>query len=44
VATRAAVEQALGNLAAGDPVVVTVIRSGQLVELDLGPRPQGGRP
>jgi len=44
VATRAAVEQALGGLAAGDPVAVTVIRSGQLVELNLGPRPQGAAP
>jgi serine protease Do len=41
VTTRAAVEQALGSLAPGDPVKLTVIRRGELVELDLGPRPRG---
>jgi serine protease Do len=41
VTTRAAVEQALGSLAPGDPVKLTVIRSGELVDLDLGPRPRG---
>jgi serine protease Do len=41
VTTRAAVEQALGALATGDPVKLTVIRSGALVELNLGPRPRG---
>jgi serine protease Do len=41
VTTRVAVEQALGALAAGDPVKLTVIRNGELVELDLGPRPRG---
>jgi serine protease Do len=41
VTTRAAVEQALGALAPGDPVRLTVIRNGELVELDLGPRPRG---
>jgi len=44
VMTRAALERALGSLAAGDPVRVTVIRGGTLVELDLGPRPRGGTP
>ncbi|MFM1903361.1 MAG: hypothetical protein RLZZ440_1261 [Planctomycetota bacterium] len=39
VTTRAAVEQAVGRLATGDPVRLVVIRSGGLVELDLGPRP-----
>jgi serine protease Do len=44
VTTRADVEQALGGLAEGDPVKLTVIRRGALVELNLGPRPGGGRP
>jgi S1-C subfamily serine protease len=42
VTTRAAVEAALGGLAEGDPVKLTVIRGGRLVEVDLGPRPRGG--
>lgn len=41
VTTRTAVEQALGSLAPGDPVKLTVIRHGELVDLDLGPRPRG---
>ncbi len=44
VATRTAVEQALGSLAPGDPVKITVIRAGALVEIDLGPRPRGTTP
>ncbi len=44
VTTRAAVEQALGVLAPGDPVKMTVIRAGTLVEIDLGPRPRGATP
>ncbi len=44
VTTRAAVEQALGALVPGDPVTLTVIRSGTLVEIDLGPRPRGAAP
>ena len=44
VTTRVDVEQALGGLAEGDPVKLTVIRRGALVELNLGPRPRGGRP
>jgi serine protease Do len=44
VTTRTGVEQALGSLAEGDPVKLTVIRRGALVELDLGPRPRGARP
>jgi serine protease Do len=44
VTTRAGVEQALGDLAEGDPVMLTVIRRGTLVDLDLGPRPRGARP
>lgn len=41
VTTRAGVEQALGGLAEGDAVKLTVIRRGALVDLDLGPRPRG---
>ena len=51
VTTRAAVEQAVGRLAEGDPLRLVVIRGGGLLELDLGPRPPavhqpaaGGRP
>lgn len=40
VASRAAVELALGELAAGDPVRLTVVRDGAVVEVDAGPRPQ----
>jgi S1-C subfamily serine protease len=39
VASRAAVERELGRLAAGDPVRLSVIRNGRIVECDLGPRP-----
>jgi hypothetical protein len=39
VTTRAAVEQAVGRLAEGDPLRLVVIRGGGLLELDLGPRP-----
>ena len=42
VTTRAGVEEALGGLAEGDPVRLTVIRAGRIVEVDLGPRPRGG--
>ncbi|MBM4023049.1 MAG: serine protease, partial [Planctomycetes bacterium] len=41
VTTRTAVEMALGGLADGDAVKLTVIRRGGLVEIDLGPRPGG---
>ena len=44
VTTRQAVEAALGGLAEGDPVTLTVIRGGGLVDLDLGPRPPTGAP
>jgi S1-C subfamily serine protease len=44
VTTRAGVGQALGRLAEGDPVSLTVIRRGGLVELDLGPRPREAKP
>ncbi|MEI7781484.1 MAG: S1C family serine protease, partial [Planctomycetota bacterium] len=43
VASRSAVQQTLGSLADGDPVRFTVIRSGALVECDLGPRPPAAR-
>jgi S1-C subfamily serine protease len=40
VAARAAVEAALGGLAAGDPVRLTVVRDGAVLDLELGPRPR----
>jgi S1-C subfamily serine protease len=43
VASRAAVRQALALVPEGDPVRVTVVRRGALVDCDLGPRPAGGR-
>jgi serine protease Do len=43
VASRAAVQQALRALAAGDAVRLSVVRSGTIVECDLGPRPAAGR-
>lgn len=42
VASRAAVQQAVGRIAPGDPVRLSVIREGAVVECDLGPRPRGG--
>lgn len=39
VGSRAAVERAVGAIAAGDPVQVSVIRAGTVVDVDLGPRP-----
>jgi serine protease Do len=42
VASRAAVQQRLATLAVGDPVHVTVIRNGSIVECDLGPKPEAG--
>ncbi len=45
VASRAAVQQALGALAPGDPVNLTVVRDGAILECDLGPRPRAeGKP
>jgi serine protease Do len=44
VTTRAAVERAVGRLVPGDPVRLTVIREGRIIELDLGPRPAGAMP
>jgi len=40
VPSRAAVERTLGELAAGDPVRLAVVRDGAVVDVDLGPRPQ----
>jgi serine protease Do len=40
VASRAAVERVLGELAAGDPVRFTLVRGGAVVEVELGPRPK----
>ena len=40
VASRAAVEQMLGGLAVGDPVRLTVVRDGAIVECAVGPRPR----
>jgi len=40
VASRAAVERELRELAAGDPVRLAVVRDGAVVEVDVGPRPQ----
>ena len=39
VASRAAVERELGRLAPGDPVKLSVVRDGRIVDVDLGPRP-----
>ena len=44
VGSRAALEQALGRLAPGDPVRLAVIRAGEIVEVDLGPRPREDAP
>ena len=44
VASRAAVRQALARVPEGDPVRVTVVRRGALVDCDLGPRPAGAKP
>jgi serine protease Do len=41
VATRAAVERALGAVAPGDPVRLAVVRAGAVVDIDVGPRPRG---
>jgi len=43
VATRAAVQQAIAALAVGDPVRLSVVRGGTIVECDLGPRPDAVR-
>jgi serine protease Do len=43
VASRTAVQQAIRALAPGDSVRLSVVRSGTIVECDLGPRPAAGR-
>jgi len=43
VASRAAVQRALATIAAGDPVRLSVVRSGAIFECDLGPRPEPRR-
>ena len=43
VASRAALQQALSAMAAGDVVLLSIVRSGEIVECDLGPRPAAGR-
>lgn len=40
--SRTAVQQALGGLATGDPVRLTVVRDGAIVDCELGPRPAAG--
>lgn len=39
IASRDAVQLALGAIAAGDPVAITVVREGRIVDCDLGPLP-----
>jgi len=39
VASRFAVQRALGVLAEGDPVRLAVVRNGTIMDMDLGPRP-----
>jgi S1-C subfamily serine protease len=39
-ASREALQRALGALAAGDPVRLSLVRGGRIVEADLGPRPR----
>jgi S1-C subfamily serine protease len=43
VNSRAAVQQAVAALAAGDAVRLSVVRGGRIMECDLGPRPAAGR-
>jgi len=44
VGSRAAVQQELGRLAAGQPVRLSIIRDGVILDLDLGPKPRDERP
>lgn len=41
VGSRTAAERAVGAIPAGDPVQLSVIRAGTVVDCDLGPRPAG---
>jgi S1-C subfamily serine protease len=43
VAARAAVEEAVAGVPAGEPIRLTVVRDGRIVDIDLGPRPRDGR-
>ena len=43
VNSRAAVQQALSALAAGDAVRLSIVRDGTIIECDLGPRPAATR-
>lgn len=43
VSSRSAVRRALALVPDGDPVRITVLREGTIVDCDLGPRPAGGR-
>ncbi|MEI6036428.1 MAG: S1C family serine protease [Planctomycetota bacterium] len=43
VASRTAVQQALADLAEGDPVRFVIVRDGAIVECDLGQRPSDAR-
>jgi S1-C subfamily serine protease len=38
--SREALQRSLGAMAAGDPVRVSIVRGGRIVEADLGPRPR----
>jgi S1-C subfamily serine protease len=40
VASRSAVQAAIGALAPGDPVRLTLVRDGAIIDADLGPRPR----
>ncbi len=41
VASRAAVQKAAGGIAPGDPLRLSVIRDGTVIDCDVGPRPRG---
>jgi serine protease Do len=40
VASRTALQQTVGDLAEGDPVRLSIVRAGAIVECELGPRPR----
>ena len=40
VASRAAVQRAVGGIAPGDPIPLAVVREGRVVDCDVGPRPR----
>lgn len=39
VGSRISMSRALGRVPAGDPIQITVVRNGELIDLDLGPLP-----